>query len=466
MRKVGYFFVGWILFGFALNGLFVLASGSFSGLILGAVAVAGFLWLLRSYRGGNERASGWTPVAAYVFDELRRLEERLPADPLESGTVVGAWSIHLHDPEATERLRSTYAAMRGAVAEARADLEAAEPTGADERARRLEARLAEAQDYVRALDLLAQHEPELVQTAITEHAQAQTAVERARGLDVPIDELLAADAKLQGARTALQRADERPLDALRLAEEAEQLADDAATAAVRRAELPSAVASAQKELEAARASLRAAAERHPPAALAEVRGLPALAAEHLDRGSVEAALAMIRRVEAHLVALERAAATARPLLEAAEEAVDEALTRGVAGADRAAELTAAGRSELDREKPDWLEIVGLVERARRLLDGAAASAPSPLRDDVLPARDRARTARDEVWAWALTAGPKAELARAVADEVDGMLEAADRAENDGDAAQARALYVRAAATAEAAVEEAAQAPVRRARRAG
>jgi hypothetical protein len=460
MRKVGYFFVGWILFGFAFNGLIVLASGEVSGLVVSAAAVAGFVWLLRSYRRGSGQPSGWAPVAAYVFDELRRLEERLPADPLESGTVVGAWSIHLHDPEATERLRSTYAAMRGAVAEARADLEAAEPAGAEERARRLEARLAEVQDYVHALDLLAQHEPELVQTAITEHAQAQTAVERARQLDVPVDELLAADARLQGARTALRRAEERPLDALRLAEEAEQLADHAATAAVRRAELPSTVASARQELEAARASLSAAAERHPSAALAEVRGLPALAAEHLDRGAVEPALAMIRRVEAHLIALERAAATARPLLEAAEEAVDEALTRSVAGAERAAELTAAGRAELDREKPDWLEIVGLVDRARRLLDGARASVQSPPQD-VLPARDRARTARDEVWAWALTVGPKAELARAVAEEIDGMLESADRAESEGDAAQARALYVRAAATAEAAVEDAARAPVRR-----
>ena len=465
MRKVGYFFVGWILFGFAMSGLFALAAGEGSGLIFGAAAAAGLVWLVRSYRSGGGEASGWPPLAAYVFDELRRLEERLPADPLESRTVVGAWSIHLHDPEATERLRSTYAAMRGAVADARAGLEAAGPGGAEERARRLEARLGEVQDYVRALDLVAQHEPELVQTAIAEHAQAQSAVERARELHVPVDELLAADAKLQGARTALRRAEERPLDALRLAEEAEQLADHAANASARRAELPSAVASARDELEAARASLTAAAERHPSAALAEVRGLPALAAEHLERGSVEPALAMIRRVEAHLVALERAAATARPLLEAAEEAVDEALTRRVAGAERAAALTAAARAELDREKPDWLEIVGLVDRARRLLDGAPASVPSSPQD-VLPARDRARTARDEVWAWALTAGPKAELARVVAEEIDGMLEAADRAETDGDAAQARALYVRAAATAETAVEEASRAPVRRIRRAG
>jgi hypothetical protein len=219
------------------------------------------------------------------------------------------------------------------------------------------------------------------------------------------------------------------------------------------------VESARRELENARASLAAATERHAPAALAEVRGLPALAAEQLERGDVEPALAMIRRVDAHLVALERAAATARPLLEAAEEAVDDAVARGDAAGARAAELTAAARAELASQRPDWLELVARVERARRLLEGEPSTRPRNLG----PMRERARAGREDVWAWALTAGPRAELARGVANEVDLLLDAADRAGADGDDARAQALYLQAAAAAEAAVEDASRPPTPRAR---
>ena len=82
----------------------------------------------------------------------------------------------------------------------------------------------------------------------------------------------------------------------------------------------------------------------------------------------------------------------------------------------------------------------------------------PLQVDVpVPlgvARSRAEEAREEVWAWALTAGPRADAARAVAEQVDALLDEALRTE-DG------ALYRRAEGLARAAVDEASTPIVKR-----
>jgi hypothetical protein len=78
--------------------------------------------------------------------------------------------------------------------------------------------------------VLADEGPELVERAIKEHADAERAVEEARhsaAVDARTTEaLILADAKLQGARAALVKGDERPLDALRLAGEARRLAEN------------------------------------------------------------------------------------------------------------------------------------------------------------------------------------------------------------------------------------------------
>lgn len=469
MRKVGYFFVGWLLFGFAMNGLVLLSTGEPAGLVFGVIAVAGFVWLVRSYRtGGSGRGGPFAGTVTLRFQErLQRLDERLPEDPLDSSAIVSAWSLHLHDPEATDRLQATYKAMRDVVSEARVELETGreEPSdSAAERCRRLETKLADVQDYLRAVDLIAEREPELVETAIAEHAQAAEVLDLARRSGAATDELVAADARLQGARVALRQSQERPLDALRLAEEAERIAVEAAGTSERRRALPHALEAARSELAAARAALAAAAERHPPSALAEIRGLPSLAAEELERAAASedystlgGAQAMTRRVQAHLGALERAAATARPRLEAAEEAVDAGLGRGTAAAARAAQLTNDARLQFEQEKPDWLEITALAERALRLLDESEAAqkeAPRPTSAAELQAvRERARSAREDVWAWALTTGPRAEAASVAAEHVERLLEEAERAEAD-DTERAAAIYARAATLAQAAAEEA------------
>jgi hypothetical protein len=423
MRIVGYLFAGWLLFGIATTGLTGLLTGDPSSFVFGAAAVAGLVWLVRSYRKGG-------PLERRV----RALQSRLPLDPLESDEIVNAWSIHGGDPVADARLRETYDGMRGSVEEVHAALE----TGGDAaRKERLQSKLDHVEDYLRAVDLLAAHEPELVGQAISEHAEARALVDRA---GLPVDRLLDADAKLQGARAALRREDERPVEAIRLASEAERIVVDAAEA--------KALAT---RIDAVESALRSAEKRYAPAALAETRGLPDVARGQVERGALRAAHATIDLVEAHLGALERAAVSARPKLEAAEEAVDAAYARGDESAEHAAKLTDHARAELEAERPDWLEIEALAERAMRMVEASPrVDAPVPLG----VARSRAESAREELWAWALTSGPRADATRGVAEQVDGLIGEANRAE-DG------ALYRRAEALARAAIEEASAPTIKR-----
>jgi hypothetical protein len=424
MRIVGYLVGGWILFGIASTGLAGLLTGDPSSFVFGAAAVVGLVWLVRSYRKGGP-----------LDRRVRALQARLPLDPLESDAIVNAWSVHAGDAAADARLRREYAEVRGSVEDVQRALEA----GAG-RSERLQAKLDHVEAYLRAVDLLAENEPELVGQAISEHAEARSLVD---GAGLPVERLLAADAKLQGAREALRRDGERPVDAIRLANEAEQVVVDARDQAA-----------LEERLEAAASALHVAEARHAPAALAETRGLPDAARGQLDRGALRAAHATLDLLEAHLAALERAAVSARPRLEAAEEAVDAAFARGDEAAPRASELAKQARSELEADRPDWLEIDALADRALRMVDAQPAlDAPLP----AAVARSRAEKAREEVWAWALTAGPGADATRAVAEQVDELLAEASRS---GDPV----LYRRAEVLARAAVDEAATPTFKRAAR--
>ncbi len=452
MRTLGYFFVGWILLGFATTGLFSLGAGGLAGPLTGVLAAAGLVWLVRSYR----RGPGATLVRG-LQEDVDRLAGRLPADPLSSAAIVGAWGVHIGDHEASARLEHEYHAARRTVDEVQRELDEVRETGAIRRREVLEAKLAQVHDYVRSIDLLAAAEPDLVDQAIAEHADAAATIDAARRTGADVAQLVAADARLQGAREALRRDAERPIDAIRLAEEAERIAGSAA----RRSALPSGASSCRERVSVAEEELQAALARHAPSALAEVRGLPDLAREQLERGDeagLAAARATVQRIESHLAALERAAATVRPTLEAAEQAVDAAVAGGGTGAARAAELTTQARELLREERPDWLEISALAERALVLLD----EQPQPNERVAAPSAHRARAARDEVWSWALTSAPGATDARAVAERIDELLDDAARLELEGDAAGAAAAYVRVVTLAEPAVESASRPRARRA----
>ena len=451
MRTLGYVFAGWILLGFVTSGLFALGAGAPGGGLAGLVAAVALVWLVRSYRRGPGAG-----LARELQQEVDRLAARLPADPLSSADVVNAWSLHVRDPAATARLHEEYSSARGAVAEVQRELDDVRASGVLRRRERLEAKLAQVRDYVHSLEVVAAAEPELIDQAVAEHADAAAAIDAARLTDADVDRIVAADDRLQGVRRALRPRKERPLEAIRLAQEAEGLAADAA----RRGALPAEIDALRRRLDAAEDGLAVALSRHAPAALAEVRGLPALAREQLDRSDDAAGLASARatvaRIESHLATLERAAATARPLLEAAEQAVDAGLAAGVQVAGRASELTTAARDLLRDERPDWLEISALAERALLLLGESPDADP-----DAAPGADAAREARDEVWAWALTSRPGAEDARLVAEEIDRLLEDASGLEHDGDDAGAAALYRRVVSLAAPAIEGAAQPQARK-----
>lgn len=414
IRTFGYIVAGWFLIGFVLNGLFVAFAASGAGLLMSAAAIAGIVWLVRSYRGGSS--------AEPLDGRVAHLLGRFPEDPLESDDIVGAWGAHVHDPEALGRLRESYAQTRRQLTAGDVD---------------------SAEQYLRSIRLLAHEGPELVDRALEQHGRARRAVEAVDGDSTAA--LLAADARLQGARDALRKDEERPLDALRLASEAERLAA-----------VPRELASAEAEGMQLADAVAAAAERHPESALAEVRGLPALVREEVERARTLAdkedlddaldalvrARGYARRITDHLERLERAAAAGRDRLHAAEAAVDAAAPEN---AERARELVAQARSELEAARPNWLEIVALSERALLLVREVPV-----VDDDLDSARARAREVRDEALAWALTDSKRANEMLPLASAADA---AYHEAEGIADAGLALAAFRHAEALALQALEK-------------
>jgi hypothetical protein len=245
MRLFGYIVAGWFLL--AISQFVIWAvPGGLGGPLWLLLAGGGIYWLVRHYRAGSEIESIGSEAAAAVRgldtsveDRLTRLKHELPPDPLASGEIVDAWALHAQDGAAVNKLYETYADMRQRLLTATAQLE-------DLRARRkrpnvdiallidqyreLDADVETLRDYVGAVRLLADEAPTLVDRAIEEHAKAEAALEaaRAQALVEPrsLDALELADAKLRGAREALQNGAERPLEALRLAAEVRRLTGD------------------------------------------------------------------------------------------------------------------------------------------------------------------------------------------------------------------------------------------------
>jgi chromosome segregation ATPase len=245
MRLFGYIVTGWFLLAMSQMLIWALPA-PIGGPLWLLLAAGGGYWLVRSYRSGKEvEAIGSEAAAAVrgldisVEDRLTRLEHELPPDPLASEEIVDAWALHADDGAAVNRLYDTYAEMRQRLLSATAQLD-------ELRARRkrpnvdiallidqyrdLDADVEALRDYVGAVRLLADEAPTLIDRAIQEHAKAEEALGEARAKAIvqsrSLDALELADAKLRGAREALHKGAERPLDALRLAAEARRLADD------------------------------------------------------------------------------------------------------------------------------------------------------------------------------------------------------------------------------------------------
>jgi len=245
MRLFGYVVAGWFLLAMSQFVIWSLPAGLGGPLWL-LIAGGGIYWLVRHYRAGKEVESIGSEAAAAVRgldtsveDRLTRLRYELPPDPLASEQIVDAWTLHAEDGAAVNKLYDTYAEMRQRLLSATAQLE-------ELRARRkrpnvdiavlidqyrdLDADVEALRDYVGAVRLLADEAPSLVDRAIQEHAKAEEALEEARAKAIvesrSLDALELADAKLRGARDALQQGTERPLEALRLAAEARRLVGD------------------------------------------------------------------------------------------------------------------------------------------------------------------------------------------------------------------------------------------------
>ena len=381
----------WVVATSILLALYVQGSlaGSFGLLI---AIVGGVVWYARRSRPALAGAA-----------RVRGLAAAFPEDPLESDAIVQAWAPHAHDADALARLRESYDRTRRRLL-ADGDVE-------------------EAEEYLRSARTLAVEAPELVDRAIAEHGRAKRVIDS--GDETAEDVLLAADERLQGARDALRKDEERPLDALRLASEAERVAT-----------VPGELAALAADVEQTREAVAVASERHAERALAEVRGLPELAQEEVERARALAAnddyddaleaLATARthvdRISSHLARLERAAATARDRLHLAEAAIDNAK---VEDAERARALVEQARRELDAERPNWLEIVALAERALRV------TGERHVEDAVDGARRRARGARDEAFAWALTNSRRAVEMLPLARAADAALAQAEAVTDEG-----------------------------------
>jgi hypothetical protein len=245
MRLVGYIVAGWFLLAMSQMIIWSVPGGLGVPLWL-LVAGGGCYWLYRSYqRGkeveqiGSEAAAAVRGLDTSVEERLLRLRDELPPDPLASEGIVTAWSVHAEDGEAVAKLYETYGEMRERLLAANArfdELRArrlrpnVDIAGLIDAYRDLDADVEALRDYVGAVRLLADEAPTLVERAIEEHAKAEEALEIARAKasveSRSVEALELADAKLRGARQALEKGGERPLEALRLASQARKLADE------------------------------------------------------------------------------------------------------------------------------------------------------------------------------------------------------------------------------------------------
>ncbi|HEX2045083.1 MAG TPA: hypothetical protein VHF23_05600 [Gaiellaceae bacterium] len=455
-----------------------------------------------------------------------RLAAALPEDPLESPALVAVLASYLHEPPAARmgvereyrEQRDRFLAWRRSArllasphlldeSGLRGWLAAAEELGAE--LSEVERYVAEIEDRAEAAEGLADEALERATRAgeLLGAARASAAAvpdeESARALNERLD---VAEAKHGDAWKALEKGKERPVTALRLAEEAAALADEVARQAARIAGLPaeierrlselqSSLAQVEAELERVHEEFEAASSSYAPSCWHEIGGVGHAARRATDRarrllasaarlaGSADAdelgraereledarlALADASRlrgaIERHLAKLETAAVEGRDRVVRAEQEIDRAWSaarrREDASGDeellrRATDLVEQAREGLAKPQPDWLTIVELADRAGALAretdsgtsTAGASESPQLTLERV---KARAKEARDSAWAHVIVRPAAAEAAPALLEAAEEAYQSALRAERSaGGASEGERL-----ASALAAFEEA------------
>ena len=432
-----------------------------------------------------------------------RLLAALPEDPLESAALVAVLSAHLHEPpEAQARLEAEYRARRAqlvAWSERVRTLGSPDAVGAGglrawlAEAEEIAAELSEIEAYAEDLEGRSAATEGLLEKALERATRAGAALTAAR-TDVEsvgdsratsdLRELLdAAEAKRREAWNALENGKERPFSALRFADEAAALAEDAKRQAARITALPRELerqlAQLQPSIEQVTADLErvheefdAAADSYAPSCWHEIGGFGQAAQRAVERArrlrdeatrraesfdpdqleqarkdadqarlALDDAIRLRDAIERHLDKVEAAALQGRERVIQAEQELDRAwaaVRESGAGADellqRAADLVREARDGLAKAQPDWLTIVELADRGAGLAREARAgtsSAPAaaaPVNRTLEEAQVHAKDARDSAWAHAIVRPDAAEDIRSLLDAAEEAYQRALRAQ--------------------------------------
>jgi len=435
----------------------------------------------------------------------RRLPAALPEDPLENDALVAVLALYLHEPaEARASVENEYLArreeflawrQRARLLGSPQRLDAGDLGVWLEEAKELDAGLSAVEAYLADIQRRADAAEGMTEQALDRLTRAGDAVSAAgtpsgsladaQSAHALSESLADAEAKYAEAWSAMEKGKERPVTAIRLADEAAGLAEDVQRRAARVSGLPEEVARRLRELETSietltadlgrvRAEFETAASSYAPSSWREIGGVGQAAAQDLERArrlhesaarvaesgepdrleraeqelreadlAVADAARLRQAIEEHLEKLEAAAVEARAIVLRAEQEIDRAWAsvheRGDSGSEnellrRATELVQRARDGIATPQPDWLAIVELADRASRLAREARAE-PSramagleSLRVALEDAKARAKDSRDSAWAQAIVKPATADGAPSLLEATEESYQAAVRLE--------------------------------------
>jgi hypothetical protein len=435
----------------------------------------------------------------------RRLANAFPEDPLENDALVAVLALYLHEPaEARATVEDDYRAWREEFLAWRQSVGLlGSPQGLDagdlgvwlETARELDAGLSAVETYRADVESRADAAEGIAERALERLARAGDAIGAASAPSASITDaqsaralseaLADAEAKYREAWSAIEKGKERPVTAIRLADDAAALAEDVQRRAARLNSLPAEVASSLRELETSigalttdlvrvRAEFETAASSYAPSCWREIGGVGQAAEQDLERArrlhesagrlalsgdleqleaaareldeagrAVDDATRLRQAIGRHLEKLETAAVEAREDVLRAELEIDRAWAgiheRGDGGGEnellrRATDLLQRARDGLAQPQPDWLAIVELADRGSRLAREARA-VPSramagldSLRIALEDAKVRAKDSRDSAWAQAIVKPATADGAPSLLEATEESYQAALRLE--------------------------------------